>query len=281
MKFLFFGDCMFGRDNNSFIENPFVNVEHILKDSSHIFFNLETTISEKPLPIKYKRPKTFNYQSNGIQLKVLRKLAKKKPIFVSIANNHSLDYSVKGFENTKKFLKSNGFLCNAKNKVVNKNIIFINATDHCGCKNEKLWGENIIMIDYKNLEPIYERIINIRKKDKKRIIVFSIHWGSNWIDGEMPDYIKGFGKKLIDSGVNIVFGHSAHHILQTPIEEYKSGLIIYGLGDFINDYSVKQEYKSDHALMCQIVYSKGNLTYELINVRREFTEEGGSIPTIF
>ena len=90
MKLLFFGDCMFGRNGNKFIVNPFINVEHMIKDSSHIFFNLETTISEKPLPAEYKQPKTFTYQSTGEQVKVLRKIGKKKPIFVSIANNHSL-----------------------------------------------------------------------------------------------------------------------------------------------------------------------------------------------
>ena len=280
MKLLFFGDCMFGRDNNPFIKNPFINVEHILKNNSYIFFNLETTISEKHLPDNYKQPKTFNYQCNGEQLKVLRKLTKKKPIFVSIANNHSLDYSEKGFENTKHFLKLNGFLCNAKNKVVNKNIVFLNATDHCGCNSDKIWKKNIIMIDYNILDPIYEKIKNIKKTDKKKVIVFSIHWGSNWIEGEMPENIKKFGRKLIDSGVNIVFGHSAHHILKTPIEEYNSGLIIYGLGDFINDYSVKKEYKSDHALMCQINFTKKNISYDLLTIRRDFTEQGGSIPTI-
>jgi len=256
----------------------------MIKDSSHIFFNLETTISEKPLPAKYKQPKTFTYQSTGEQVKVLRKIGKKKPIFVSIANNHSLDYSVKGFENTKRFLKKNGFLCNAKNKVENKNIVFMNATDHCGCDDKDLWDEHITMIDYGNLQPIYEKIKKIRKKDKKKVIVFSIHWGSNWVKGEMPLNIKEFGRGLIDSGVNVVFGHSAHHILQTPIEEYNSGLIIYGLGDFINDYSVREEYKSDHTLMCGITTNKNknqnNLSYELTTIRRDFTEEGGSIPVI-
>ena len=61
--------------------------------------------------------------------------------------------------------------------------------------------------------------------------------------------------------------------------------LVYGLGDFINDYSVREEYKSDHTLMCEIVFSKknknkNNLSYELTTIRRDFTEEGGSIPVI-
>ena len=83
MKLIFFGDCMFGRNGHPFIENPFVNVEHILKQGSVIFFNLETTISRPLLPAKYKEDKAFNYQSTGEQLDSLRKITK-KPIFVSM-----------------------------------------------------------------------------------------------------------------------------------------------------------------------------------------------------
>ena len=42
LKLVFVGDCMFGRDNNPFTENPFVHVEHVFNDSTHIFLNLET-----------------------------------------------------------------------------------------------------------------------------------------------------------------------------------------------------------------------------------------------
>ena len=40
-----------------------------------------------------------------------------------------------------------------------------------------------------------------------------------------------------------------------PIEEYNNGIIIYGLGDLINDYAVKNSYKSDYAMIC-IIYKK-------------------------
>ena len=275
MKLVFFGDCMFGRNNNKFIKNPFIHVEEILKQGSYIFFNLETTISPQLLSNDYRENKTFNYQSNGEQLIELKKKIK-KPIFVSIVNNHSLDYGEQGHKNTKRFLKSNNYLCNSKLKVEYDNIIFYNATDHCGCNNHELWKEHITMIDYNNLEPIYKKIRN----NKDKFIVFSIHWGSNWVKGEMPKHIKDFGRKLIDEGVNIVFGHSAHHIVKNPIEEYNGGIIIYGLGDFINDYAVKESYQSDKALICVIRKYKNKLEYQLIKVKREFVQEGSSIPIL-
>ena len=46
--------------------------------------------------------------------------------------------------------------------------------------------------------------------------------------------MRSFGKALIDVGVDIVHGHSAHHII--PPEKYNGGVIFYSLGDFVNDY---------------------------------------------
>ena len=275
MKLVFMGDSMFGRNNKFFVNNPYTQVEHILKDADSIFFNLETTISNPPLPDSYKVNKVFNYQSKGDQLVSLRKITK-KPIFVSIANNHSLDYGEKGHQNTKQFLKSHKFLCNSKQKVESKDIVFLNATDHCGCENPSLWAKNILMIDYNNLDPIYQKVKTLKQKNK--FMVFSIHWGSNWVEGEMPQHIQQFGRDLIDLGVNIVFGHSAHHIVQVPVERYKKGIIIYGLGDFINDYSVREEFASDEALMCIIHKKYNHLVVELVPLIRKFINHSGSIP---
>ena len=116
MKLIFFGDCMFGRNGHPFVEDPFVNVKHLMKQGSALFFNLETTVSRPLLGKEYKEDKTFNYQCTGEQLESLRKITN-KPIFVSVANNHSLDYGPLGHKNTMKFLKDRNFLCNSKQKV--------------------------------------------------------------------------------------------------------------------------------------------------------------------
>jgi poly-gamma-glutamate synthesis protein (capsule biosynthesis protein) len=47
---------------------------------------------------------------------------------------------------------------------------------------------------------------------------------------------------LIDQGVDVVYGHSSHH--PRPIEVYRGGLVLYGCGDFINDYEGIGGYES-------------------------------------
>jgi poly-gamma-glutamate synthesis protein (capsule biosynthesis protein) len=60
-----------------------------------------------------------------------------------------------------------------------------------------------------------------------------------------------FAHNLVDlAGVNIVHGHSSHHAI--GIEVYKNRLILYGSGDFINDYegiTGYEMYRDDLALM--------------------------------
>jgi poly-gamma-glutamate synthesis protein (capsule biosynthesis protein) len=59
-----------------------------------------------------------------------------------------------------------------------------------------------------------------------------------------------FAHRLVDAGIDVVFGHSSHHV--RPIEIYRERLILYGCGDFINDYegiSGHERYRGDLVLM--------------------------------
>jgi poly-gamma-glutamate synthesis protein (capsule biosynthesis protein) len=82
------------------------------------------------------------------------------------------------------------------------------------------------------------------------ISVVSIHWGPNW-GYEIPDEQRRFAHKLIDeAGVSVVHGHSSHHA--KAIEVYRNRLILYGCGDFLNDYEGiegYEEYRADLSLM--------------------------------
>ena len=57
-------------------------------------------------------------------------------------------------------------------------------------------------------------------------------------------------KLIDDAGVDVVHGHSSHH--PKPIEVYKGKLILYGCGDFLNDYegiSGYERFRSHLVLM--------------------------------
>jgi poly-gamma-glutamate synthesis protein (capsule biosynthesis protein) len=82
------------------------------------------------------------------------------------------------------------------------------------------------------------------------IVMASIHWGGNWgyqIDSNQRD----FAHALIDNAsIDVIHGHSSHHV--KGIEAYKNRPIIYGCGDFINDYegiAGYEQYRGDLGLM--------------------------------
>lgn len=73
-----------------------------------------------------------------------------------------------------------------------------------------------------------------RERQAGDVAVVSIHWGSNW-GYQVPEAHRRFAHALIDTGlVDLVHGHSSHH--PRPIEVYEGRLILYGCGDFLNDY---------------------------------------------
>lgn len=82
------------------------------------------------------------------------------------------------------------------------------------------------------------------------IVVASIHWGGNW-GYDVPREQREFAHLLVDeAGVDIIHGHSSHHV--KGVEVYKGKLILYGCGDFLNDYegiSGHEIYRADLTLM--------------------------------
>lgn len=82
------------------------------------------------------------------------------------------------------------------------------------------------------------------------IVVASIHWGGNW-GYVIPAAQRAFAHALIDRAhVDVLHGHSSHHV--KGIEVYKQRPIVYGCGDFLNDYEGirgYEAYRDDLGLM--------------------------------
>jgi poly-gamma-glutamate synthesis protein (capsule biosynthesis protein) len=89
-----------------------------------------------------------------------------------------------------------------------------------------------------------------RVRRPRDVVVVSIHWGPNW-GYDIPDQQRRFAHALIDAApVSVVHGHSSHHA--KAIEVYRNRLVLYGCGDFLNDYegiAGREEYRGDLTLM--------------------------------
>ncbi len=86
-------------------------------------------------------------------------------------------------------------------------------------------------------------------KRPRDVVVASIHWGGNW-GFAVPEGHVRLARGLIQAGADVVHGHSSHHV--RPIEVFEGKLILYGCGNFLDDYEGiggNEEFRSDLALM--------------------------------
>lgn len=90
----------------------------------------------------------------------------------------------------------------------------------------------------------------MRAKRPGDLVVLSIHWGANWGYNISYDE-RTFAHRLVDEGgVDLIHGHSSHHV--KGMEVYRGKPIIYGCGDFINDYEGihgEERFRGDLTLM--------------------------------
>jgi poly-gamma-glutamate synthesis protein (capsule biosynthesis protein) len=97
-----------------------------------------------------------------------------------------------------------------------------------------------------------ERLIQSagRMKRPGDLVIASLHWGGNW-GYQVAAAQRAFANQLIESGaIDLVHGHSSHHF--RPIEVWRGKLILYGCGDFLNDYegiAGYEQFRGDLTLM--------------------------------
>lgn len=172
--------------------------------------------------------------------------------FGVLANNHVLDWGYSGLHETIETLRQSGVrpigagnnLQDAQApgilKVPDKGRVIILGLGHPSSGIPKKWAAIPKRAGIRLLEDLSEhtirqiaRQIQDLKQDRD-IVVASIHWGGNW-GYAIPREQRRFAHMLIDEAdVDVVHGHSSHHV--KGIEVYQDRLILYGCGDFLNDY---------------------------------------------
>ena len=112
------------------------------------------------------------------------------------------------------------------------------------------------------------------------IIVLSIHWGPNWSFAIEADHRRFAHHVIAEAGVDLVHGHSSHHV--KGIEVYRERPILYGCGDLLTDYegiTGHAQFRGDLGLMYFVTFDdRGALArLEMVPTRmRRFRITGAS-----
>ncbi|MFC4359750.1 CapA family protein [Halobium salinum] len=96
------------------------------------------------------------------------------------------------------------------------------------------------------------------------LLVCSLHWGPNMVE-RPPERFRRFARWLVDSGVDLVYGHSAH-VFQ-GVERYGDGLILYDTGDFVDDYAVHPRLRNDRGFLFTLRVGAGGDAHRLRSLR--------------
>lgn len=239
--------------------------------------NLETSVTASD---DYERGKGINYRMHPRNMPCITAA---NIDCCALANNHVLDWGYAGLAETINTLQrvdiktagAGGNLAQAQSPAVMevaakaRVLVFSYGMPSSGVPRQ--WGAaanraGINLLTELSDEALYtvaEQVQSVRHPGD--IVVVSIHWGENWGYDIPGEHIR-FAHQLIDNaGVDIIHGHSSHHI--KAMEVYHNKPVFYGCGDFLNDYEGivgYEQYRSDLALMYFVTMDPAS--NELVNL---------------
>lgn len=235
---LFTGDTFLQNREEGEFFSP--SVKTLFSTSRNVCINLETTVGTGT----DKVAKAFNFQAKPEALDTIKRDGVN---ITSVANNHSLDYNVSGFEETLHNLREREL------NIIGSISSNLFEDPKLNCCVSAYFGNGGGYIAPNKLNCILEDI-RINKKNNKYVIV-CLHWGEEYSAYPKPRQ-QQMARQMIDSGADIIIGHHPH--VMQGIERYKSGLIFYSLGNF--NFNVEHPYH-DKLITTKYAYCVGlNMT---------------------
>lgn len=228
--------------------------------------NLETSITKSA---DYWRGKEIHYRMNPENIPCINAA---KIDCCALANNHVLDWGYSGLSETLETLAKSGIKSSGAGRNIEeaespavlevegkgRAIVFSIGSETSGIPPSWVASESkpgISLIEDMSDGAVYDfrkKVEEIREEGD--IVIASIHWGENW-GYNVPFEQQEFAHKLIDqAGVDMIHGHSSHHV--KGLEVYRNRLILYGCGDFLNDYEGIGGYESFRSDLCLMYFAR-------------------------
>jgi len=262
--------------------SPWGNCINLLKSSDLVIANLETPLTKSE---QKWEPKVFNYRSHPENVLCLTNLGMGYPRrkgYVSLANNHILDWGVEGLAETVKTLSGVGVDFAGAGRTQDEaekpallqlggtqidpkqwNITAWSFSDH---PNEWKGIKTFNFIDYtsQGREKIRSQILADRScqqneegpKQESHLKIVSMHWGPNYRWRPAKEIVELAHWLIDECDIDIIHGHSSHHI--QGVEVYKGKLIVYGCGDFVDDYAVDRNWRNDLSAVWRVIVGSNN-----------------------
>ncbi|WP_226004905.1 CapA family protein [Natrinema salinisoli] len=192
--------------------------------------------------------------------------------FASLANNHAMDYGQVALRDTIDALEAGGIdragagetpaaaRAPATVSIGDVDVVVVSFADHYAtyAATEDRPGTAYVRMDPNDPETrrIVGDAIDRANATDPDLVVASVHWGPNWV--EYPDdRLVAFGHWLVERGVDLVHGHSAHVV--QGVERYEDGVILHDTGDIVDDYITKEDLRNDRSFLFEVGLEGGTL----------------------
>jgi len=262
MRMILLGDVMLGRLVNDALTAlppayPWGDTLAILLAADGLFLNLECVISDDGSP---SQGKIFTFRSDARTVEVLKTV---RVTAVSLANNHSLDYGPRALEDCLALLRHAGIGAAGAGRTIDDasaparlavgrtTAALVAWTD-----NEPTWEAGpatpgVFYVPPDPRDPRFDHLLSIIRSasGSSDLLIVSAHWGPNWGAHPPPEHVEA-AHRFVEAGADVVFGHSPH--VTRGIELYRGCPILYGCGDFIDDYAVGENARNDHSFIAAL-----------------------------
>lgn len=272
VRVMFGGDVMLGRIVKEHIlrsgpDYPLGPIAALMRAADLTIVNLECAITSSA-DIWPGAPKAFYF---GAPPQAVDTLLGAGIDMVSLANNHTLDFGVKGLLDTVHHLRlhriqhagAGADLAAASSPAILDCLgMRFGMAAFCDHQADFAAQEDRPGIVYLDLDDDFAAITMLRtalevlQRAAVDWPILSLHWGPNMVSRPSQKF-RRLAHAAIDMGWKILFGHSAH-VFQ-GMEIYRGCPIIYAAGDLVDDYYVDPEFKNDHQLLFELKLSRSAL----------------------
>jgi poly-gamma-glutamate synthesis protein (capsule biosynthesis protein) len=279
----FIGDVMLGRLVSEQIphrppEAFWGNTLPILQGADAVIANLECAITTHRRPWS-RTPKVFHFGAIPQAIDVLEAA---NISFVSLANNHVLDFEEAGLIDTLEYLDKADIahagggpdLAAARKPAMVKagdlTLAVFAVTDNTSefAASDKRPGTAYCNVADRSGWWPGSGDITAARRDGADIVVLSAHLGPNMVEQPLPR-LRHYKQAMIECGVDIVHGHSAHNF--QGVERFGRGIILHDTGDFLDDYAVDSVLRNDWSFIFVIeIFQKRLQRLRLYPVRLDF-----------
>lgn len=173
--------------------------------------------------------------------------------FLSMANNHTLDFGAQAIRSTMQTLKNAGIAYAGVQNMCDYAIVERDGIRYGICA----FAPNKLMCNLHDLA-LGERLVKkLRNELKCDIVIVSIHGGAEGATayrvtrknetfiGYSRGNVYAFAHRCIDAGADLVYGHGPHVV--RGMEIYKGKLIAYSLGNFCTPVGLKLNGRCGYA----------------------------------